>query len=160
MRYFKQFSNGTRTKAEYITAIVISLIIIIATIVVMPIIISFVNREYNVFMIWSVLIILSFGLAAPLAGYSILMIKAKKYNEFARDKAIKQLKTYFQPIKYKAYGTNRFARKVIQGTAIKFEAKMDKSGLITIRVLSPDGNVISTEETYDYTWFNDNFCSE
>lgn len=157
MKYFKQFSNGDRRKAEYIISIVISALILMVTIIVMPIIIRFVSMEPIMFKIWIAFLVLSFAFSVPIGSYSALMIKAKKMNETSRKKAEKKLTSEFQSFKYGAHRVEEFERRIIQGTPIKFEAKIDSKGLITIKAIAPDGGVVYTEETYDYEWFNNNF---
>ena len=157
MKYFKQFSNGTRSKAEYIIAIVISAIILFVTICVMPIIIRFVSMDPRMFKTWAVFIILSIGLAGPLGTYSALMIISKKRYSEHREKARERLTSEFRAFKYKGYNAAEFERRIIRNTSIKFEAKIDEKNLIIIKAMAPDGGVVHTEETYDYEWFNNNF---
>ena len=159
MKYFKAFLNGDRSKSEYVVAIIISALMLLVTIVVMPIIIYSV-KNVTIVNVWFVLIILTFLCAVPIGTTSVLMIMAKEKRQTERKKAEKKLTIDFRPFKYKAYTAGEFERRIIYGTPIRFEAKMDKKGLITIKALATDGGVVHTEETYDYKWFNENFYSD
>lgn len=156
MKYFKAFIDGNRKICEYIVSIVISALMLLVTFPIMPIIVYF-TKHTTAITIWFVFIILTFLIAIPLGTTSALMIKAKKMRKNELCRAREKLTEEFQSFKYRANGVNDLERNIIHRIPIKFEAKINKKSIITIKAIAPDGGVVHTEETIDYAWFNQNF---
>lgn len=159
IKFFEDYCYGDRKKKEYMAAAIVSLVIILITIFVVPLILYFnITEAEQMLKIWMVSIICSIGLAAPIIGHAFLMLKGKKFEEKNKERAKRKLSSEWTAFRYKPHDQNRFIRNIISRSNLKFEGKIEKD-VIQIKVLSPEGDLIHIEETRDYFWFNSHFSS-
>ena len=157
IKFFEDYCYGDRKKKEYMAAAIVSLVIILITIFVVPVILYFNVAEAETLMkIWLGTIIVSIGVASPIIGHAFLMLKSKKFEERNKERAKRKLSSTWSPFRYKPHDQNRFIRSVISRSNLKFEAKIEND-IIQIKVLSPEGDLIHMEKTRDYYWFNGHF---
>lgn len=152
--YIKEFYNGERNKAEYITAIVISCIMFIITIVVMPILIM--SKVVINFNIWLAMIIILFAVFCLLFSGSCLMLKAKKKVDISKERVKRILSSEWKLFVYNASEEDLLIKTIIRNSNLKIYARLENE-FIGIKVVTPDGGTCYYEVTNNYNWFISNF---